>query len=402
MSKAQSTFLKKKRLRSNSSKYLENYMPKEFIIRKANSRYYFTLSIEEDMNRIAIRCGPSSASLKFEINLELELLKQKCRIFNACYNLEEAFKIISNLFKNKKVGIKEENPDSIVLVLTLLNYIEDKEEEVCLNLVKNKINVRGDLNELGNKKFRINIVKETKENTEHNLDLDFDKKIITLFRNDQAKDNQLARLEKNLQEIQNLHYSIKKETNAIKRKIGFNNNTTNQDMEQNKEQEHDQDEFGENEKEENKENEENEENEGQDEDDDEEEYQEKEVGKPFKNKEIRKVQKGKAKGREKVKEKSSKLRIIKIKEVKGINKSDNKSKAIPQMSPCKILTKKALCKFLGDNNFAVFKTINKEILLAYATPYNSIHFYNIEIEKVVKRITNAHDVEITNFGFKME
>ena len=400
MSKAQSTLLKKKRLRSNSSKYLENYMPKEFIIRKANSRYYFTLSIEEDMNRIAIRCGPSSASLKFEINLELELLKQKCRIFNACYNLEEAFKIISNLFKNKKVGIKEENPDSIVLVLTLLNYIEDKEEEVCLNLVKNKINVRGDLNELGNKKFRINIVKETKENKENNLDLDFDKKIITLFRNDQAKDNQLARLEKNLQEIQNLHYSIKKETNAIKRKIGFNNNATNQEIEQNKEQ----DDFEENEKEENKENEENEENElsekeGQDEDEDEDEYQEKEVEKPFKNKESRKVQKGKAKGREKVKEKSSKLRIIKIKEVKGINKNDNKSKTIPQMSPCKILTKKALCKFLGDNNFAVFKTINKEILLAYATPYNSIHFYNIEIEKVVKRITNAHDVEITNFRY---
>ena len=384
MSKSQNEFLKKKSLRNRSSKYLEGYTPKEFIIRKANSRFYFNLSIEQDMNRITIRCGPSNAALKFKVNLELELLKQKCRIFNACYTLEEAFKILSNLFKNKKVKIQEENNDSIILILSLLNYIEDKEEDICLNLVKNKINVRAELNEFKDKKVGINIIKDNRENNkknENNLENDFEQKIITLFRNEQVKENQLSRLEKSFQEVKNLHYSIKKDINAIKRKIGFNNNIY-------QEIGHNQDESEENEKEDNEFSE------------IEDDYKTEEIDDYFENENNDNIQK--EKGKEKNKERVFKLKVIKINEVKKRNKSENKSKSIPKMSPAKILTKKAICKFLGDNNFAVFKTLNKEIFLTYATPYNSIHFYNIEIERVIKRIPNAHDYEITNFRYTFD
>mgnify|MGYP002624717348 CR=1 FL=1 len=289
-----------------------------------------------------------------------------------------------SLFKNKKVRIHEQKSDCIILVLTILNFIEDKEEDIYLNLEKNTSNKSGDLNNLENKKVRINLLKDIKEKAENNYNLDFDKKIITLIKNDQSKDSQLLRLEKSLQEIKSFHYSFIKEANAIKKNIGFNSSIFNQMIEQKS------DEFDEDEKEENKENEEEEFSEYDDDDD--EDYKSEESENMADN--------GENKG-EKNKEKSTKLKVVKIKEVKNI-KNDNKSKTIPQMSPCKILTKKAICKFLGDNNFAVFKTINDEILLAYATPYNSIHFYNIEIERVSKRITNAHDVEITNFRYTFD
>ena len=381
ISEAQNELSQKKRLR-NTSKFSDSNKQKEFIIKKSNNKYYFTLSIEEEMDWISIRCGQSISNLKFEINLKLEFLKQKCRIFNACFKLEEAFKIISNLFKNKKVRIQEQNSDSIILVLSILNFIEDKEEDIYLNLEKNKVKKLGEMNDFGNKKVKINLPKDVKEKSENNYNLDFDKKIITLLKNDQTKDNQLLRLEKSLQEIKSLHYSFKKEAIAIKKNIGFNGNKLNQMIEQKS------DEYEEDEKEENKENENEEEEEelSENEDDD------------YKSEESEDMTKNEENKGEKYKEKSTKLKVVKIKEVKNF-RNENKSKTIPQMSPCKILTKKAICKFLGDNNFVVFKTINDEILLAYATPYNSIHFYNIEIERVSKRITNAHDVEITNFRY---
>jgi len=382
ISGAQNDFSQKKRLR-NTTKYLDNSKQNKFIVGKGSSRYYFTLSIEEEMNWISIRCGQSSSDLKFEINLQLEFLKQKCKIFNACFTLEEAFKIISNLFKNKKIRIQEQNSNSIILVLTILNLIEDKEEDIYLKLEKKKKNKSGELNDSGNKRVRINLLKDVKEKNENNYNLDFDKKIITLLKNDKSKDSQLLRLEQSLQEIKSLHYSFKKEANAIKKNIGFNGKILNQMIEQKS------DEFEEDEKEENKE------NENENEEEEEEELSENDDDDDYKSEDMEKNEENKG---DKNKEKSNKLKVVKIKEIKNI-KEENKSKEIPLMSQCKILTKKAICKFLGDNNFAVFKTINNEILLAYATPYNSIHFYNIEIERVSKRITNAHDVEITNFRY---
>lgn len=384
MSQSANKLIKRKRLRNPSLKYWENYTHKEFIIKKENSRYFFNLSIEEELNRILIRCGPSNASLKFEINLDLELLKQKYKMFNACYTLEEAFKAISNLFKNKKVNIQEENNDSIILVLSLVNYIDDKEEEAYLNLVKNKINVRADLNELGENKKRNVIIKDYKENNKNNLDSDFDQKIVTLYRKDQAKENQLQRLEKNLQEIKDVHYSLKKELNFIKRNIGYNKINVQEEVEDNNninvlDQEDEKEE--ENEYMDNEENNKSMENEDNN-------YDENDL-----------IQKEKAKKQKKMEK--SKLKVIKIKEIKN-RPDDYKSKYIPKMVFAKNLTKKAICRYLGDNNFAVFKTINKEIFLAYGTPYNSIHFYNIELERVTKRITNAHDFEITNFRYSFD
>ena len=377
MSQLQNHFIKKKRLRDKSLKYSENYTKKEFIIIKSNKKYFFNLDIDEEKKKIQITCL-SSSEIYFEINLDLEQLKKKCRIFNACFTLEDAYKIIFNLFKNKKVKIREEKTDSILIVLHLLNYIIDKEEEVILNLEKNKKNItlNDNLNELNKKKGRKNIIIKKKENNDKKIELDFEQKILTLCKKDQIKNNQIERLEKNLKELLKAHYSIKKDIISLGRCVGYNKSIISEENIENEEQYNDEENEYNNEYIDDKNDGKNEENEYN--------YEENEY-----------IQKGKRKG--KYTEKISKLKIIKIKEIK--NRTENKSKSIPKMVFTKNLTKKAICRYLGDNNFAVFKTINKEIILAYGTQYYSIHFYNIDNERITKRITNAHDSEITNFRY---
>ena len=111
----------------------------------------------------------------------------------------------------------------------------------------------------------------------------------------------------------------------------------------------------------------------------------------------------KDKKRGKSNQKLAKNKIIKIKELNNkIPKEEIKAKNIPKMVFVKNLTKKATCKYLGDNNFAIFKTIKDELFLAYATQYLSIHFYDLELDKITKRISNAHEYEITNFRYTFD
>ena len=393
MSKSHSEFTKKKRLRSHSLNNQDNPTQREYIIGNGNSKYYFHICLEQEQNKITIKSGQGKEGLKFETSLELESLKKKSNIFKVCYTLEEAFKIITNLFKNRKVVIQDETKDTLELIFNIMNIIEDREEEIQINLSKIKANSK---NSIRNSKEKMNQSATQKENKvdnensekdkdKNNIYLDFEQKIDALFKNSKDKDNQLLRIEKNFQEIKMFHTNLKKEANNIKKIIGISKSKFS---EENDEKSPIEEEKENNEKEKKEEEgqkmEDNAESEEQKEEEDEEEEE------PDK----------KDKKRRKSISKFSKKKIIKIKEIKNeISKEEAKTKKIPKMIFVKNLTKKAVCKYLGDNNFEVFKTINNEILLAYGTPYKDIYFYNLEIEKVTKSIPEAHEQEITNFRY---
>ena len=383
-------FTKRKRFRGRSSKKSENSTQKEFIINKANIRYYFNLSLSAENSQILIKCGQSNSSFDFEAHLKLEPLQKKCKMFKACLTLQDAYKIFTNLFKYKKVKIKEEKIDSIIIVLYILNYIEDKDEEIFLNLAKIKKRELENSNKLKIGKNYISAPIDNKEkNNNNNLNIELEEKCITLSKNDQDKNIQIKRLENNLIELKNVHDSLLKEIIDLKKSIGFidknddniNINIINEDNDEIEECDYKEDE-----------NEEKEE---------ETIYKEGKYFKNLRNKASKEYnKKEKSKNKNKAKARNSKIKILKIKEIK--NRIDNKSKSIPKMVFTKNLTNKAVCKYICDNHFAVFKTINKEKLLAFATIYHSIHFYNIELEKLTGRITNAHEKEITNIRYSYD
>ena len=390
MSKSQIEFTKKKRLRSHSLKYPENAIRKEFVINKENSKYYFHIYLEENQKRILIKSGIGKDILKYELGLDLASLQQKSRIFNICYTLEEAFKIITNLFKNKKVEIQEGAKDSLGLIFYILNIFDDREYEIELNLIKNK-NLRNNLEEQkenSNKNLsqKENKVDNGSGNKENNEFFDIEQKIDMLFKINQDKDNQLIRIEKNFDEIKTFHINLKKETNNIRKTIGlpiidYSDKSQSQVNENSEGKE-------------TNENLDNQIGEGKIEDNIYKEEQKEEV-------EQEKEKEKKDKRRGKSNQKSFNKKLIKLKEIKGskdiLAKDQINSKNAPKMVYVKDLTKKAICKYLGDNTFALFKSINNEWLLVYGTAYMSLHFYDIELEKVTKRISNAHEYETTNF-----
>lgn len=375
MSQSQKHQLKKKRLRSHSLKSIENTLQNDFTIFYENIQYYFNISYEPKLGLISIKCESTNTSNKFETNLDFESLKKKCRVFSSCYNLDEAFKAISNLFKNKKVRIEEaETDDKICLVLSVFNYIEGKEDDIHLILDRIIIKEKGNVDEISISKTEYDT---TKINSQNFFDIDIENKINTLFKHDESKEKQIAKLEKCTNELKIIHLSIKKELESIKNMIKFKSNKSDENDNSDEDEE-------EKDKEENIQNDENEFLDGSD-------YNSEEITN------AKSANKPTEKNIEISKEKLLTLKVKKLKEAKPNN--DNTSKSIPKMSPYKILTNKALCKYLGDNNFAVFKSLSEEIFLTYATPYNSIHFYNIEYERVTKHIKNAHEGEITNFRY---
>ena len=375
MSQSQKQQLKRKRLRSYSLKSMENTLQNDFTIFYENIQYYFNISYEPKLGLISIKCESTNTSNKFETNLDFESLKKKSRVFSSCYNLDETFKTISNLFKNKKVRIEEaETKDKISLVLSVFNYIEGKEEDIHLILDRVIIKEKGNVDEISISKTEYDT---TKLNIQNFFDIDIENKINTLFKHDESKEKQIAKLEKCTNELKIIHLSIKKELESIKNMIKFKSIKSDENDNSDEEEK-------EKEKEENIQNEENEFSDGSD-------YNSEEITN------AKSANKPTEKNMEGSKEKLFTLKVKKLKEAKPNN--ENTSKSIPKMSPYKILTNKAICKYLGDNNFAVFKSLSEELFLVYATLYNSIHFYNIESEKVTKNIKNAHESEITNFRY---
>ena len=375
MSQSQKQQLKRKRLRSYSLKSMENMLQNDFTIFYENIQYYFNISYEPKLGLISIKCESTNTSNKFQTNLDFESLKKKSRVFSSCYNLDETFKTISNLFKNKKVRIEEaETKDKISLVLSVFNYIEGKEEDIHLILDRVIIKEKGNVDEISISKTEYDT---TKLNIQNFFDIDIENKINTLFKHDESKEKQIAKLEKCTNELKIIHLSIKKELESIKNMIKFKSIKSDENDNSDKEKK-------EKEKEENIQNEENEFSDGSD-------YNSEEITN------AKSANKPTEKNMEGSKEKLFTLKVKKLKEAKPNN--ENTSKSIPKMSPYKILTNKAICKYLGDNNFAVFKSLSEELFLVYATLYNSIHFYNIESEKVTKNIKNAHESEITNFRY---
>lgn len=379
MSQSQKHQLNKKRFRSKSLKSIEKTSQSYFTIFYENIQYYFYISNEQESGLISIKCESTSSSNKFETNMDFESLKKKSRVFSSCYNLEEAYKTISNLFKNKKVRIEEaETDDKISLVLSIFNYIEGKEEDIHLILDKIIVKEKGNVDEISISKTEYDT---NKINSQSFFDIDIENKINILFKHDESKEKQIAKLEKCTNELKIIHLSIKKELESIKnmikpRSIKIDENENENEYSDKEESERGKEESSQIEK-----------NEFPDESD----YNSEEItNAKSANKLIDKNGEGS-------KEKILTLKVKKLKEAKS--NSENKSKSIPKMAPAKILTAKAICKYLGDNNFAVFKTLNNEVFLTYATHYNSIDFYNIEFDRVTKYIKNAHECEITNFRY---
>jgi len=127
------------------------------------------------------------------------------------------------------VVIQDDTKDTLELIFNIMNIIEDREEEIQINLSKIKANSK---NSIRNSKEKMNqnaTQKENKvdnENSEkdkdkNNIYLDFEQKIDALFKNSKDKDNQLLRIEKNFQEIKMFHTNLKKEANNIKKIIGI-------------------------------------------------------------------------------------------------------------------------------------------------------------------------------------
>ncbi len=138
MSKEDKTFLNKKREKTIAqSKKLDITLDqKEIFMKKDNITYRVVLAsiLENGKNKIFLMCNQVKSPKKYEIQLGLELLKEKCKSFRICNSLEEAFKMLKNIFIKKKFIIKEENEDSIIIDFTIHNCIEYEEEVISIDL----------------------------------------------------------------------------------------------------------------------------------------------------------------------------------------------------------------------------------------------------------------------------
>ena len=367
MSKEQNLLLNKKRERNiNFSKKLDITLDqKEIFIQKDNLNYRIILSsiLENGKNKILIVCNHVKSPIKYEKEVGLEILRDLSKTFRICNNLEEAFKMLKNLFNKKKVIIKEHEDNLIIINFTIHNCIEYKEESVNINLERRDNFSKAQNNKEINNKISNNIVSNTNKNATKNekekVDYsEIEQKIKLLFKNDEDKDLRIRNLIINGGEMLYDCYKIKKELKEIKRFIQYNerNNIFIKSKEK-------------------KENDDNEE------------------------KDIKGYESGDEK--ENVNEIQIKKRDKKVKEVK-IKSQKTRFQCTniiipPKMIFCKNITDKATWRFWGDNNFIIFDSIYKEKYLVYGTKNYTIHFYDLNLENVTKRIKKAHDYEITNF-----
>ena len=413
----------KKRGRPQSPTKEESNLKQKYNISSEKSEYLLSLKLLNDKNSIIIKCSPDTTLIKFQVSIQLEQLKEKNRIFNVCKNLEDAFKIITNLFNKKKAYIVEENTDLINLIISVPNYIDNIEENISFNLFRYKNNGQNGtlpFNELENKKLLKQIFKDGKG---INFGLDLIEKIGNLSKSDLEKETKIQKLivhfNQSLEEIK----KIKKDIKKLKKRLGIsdlsdNDDNVNDNINANNDNEEDNDEE-ENENKGNEENEEKEEDEVDISEDDEkeeskyksndlkeEEYQNKEDIQNLKEKLTKTLVKINEKNKKK--EEDSKIKVnTPISQTKDqtqlkLNNSNTSSNSFPQLSFYKNLTKKTTSKYYGDNNFIVFESLNNEIILVYSVNHYSIHFFDIDKDKLIKNIPEAHKSQINNFRYVLD
>ena len=403
----------KKRYRAQSQNRLNSIQiisKQKYIINYNNIDYYISIKLPLEKDMIIIECSPKKTQIEYEANIKLEELKEKCRIFNMCKNLEEVFKIFNNCFNSKKAKLEEENNDSINLILIVPNYIDNIEENVYFNLIRSN-NTNSSvikLKKIDNNELLDNLMKD---NNEIKLGLGLIQKITDLTQNDIAIENLLNKLvclwKGTMKEIKEIkedielikkHIGITKKDNKNedKNKYKVDNNDIHiggiineeSDLEEKEEEELEEEE---DEKEESrfKFNEQN---------DDLEEYDEKE----YTEKEREKLKGNLQKPKSEIKQIRKRVisQIISPLTKSTLNSSNsNNLQSPPKLSFCKNIIKKSLVKYLGDNNFIVFESINKEIILVFCTIRSTINFFDIEKEIIIKSIPDAHKSQITNFRY---
>lgn len=403
----------KKRYRAQSQNRLNSIQiisKQKYIINYNNIDYYISIKLPLEKDMIIIECSPKKTQIEYEANIKLEELKEKCRIFNMCKNLEEVFKIFNNCFNSKKAKLEEENNDSINLILIVPNYIDNIEENVYFNLIRSN-NANSSvikLKKIDNNELLDNLMKD---NNEIKLGLGLIQKITDLTQNDIAIENLLNKLvclwKGTMKEIKEIkedielikkHIGITKKDNKNedKNKYKVDNNDIHiggiineeSDLEEKEEEELEEEE---DEKEESrfKFNEQN---------DDLEEYDEKEYTEKEREKLKGNLQKPKSEIKQIRKRVISQMISPLTKSTLNSSNSNN-LQSPPKLSFCKNIIKKSLVKYLGDNNFIVFESINKEIILVFCTIRSTINFFDIEKEIIIKSIPDAHKSQITNFRY---
>ena len=414
----------KKRNRPQSPIKEESLLFQKYNIKSDKSEYIVSIKLLNDKNNILIKCSQKTNLIRFELTIKLLDLKEKNRIFNVCNNLKEAFKILTNSFNKKKAKIieNEENIDSLNLIISLPNYIDNIEENISFNLLRNKninLNNNPSINsdDIDNNKLLLNNI--FKENNGINLGLDLIERISNLCKNDLEKETKIQKLivhfNQSLEEIK----KIKKDIKKIKKHIGINVISDKDENEEENENEEDDDKINE----ENDEEKEEDEMENSDYDNDNEDEKEESRLSKFKYNEIKEEEYQNKEDIQNLKEKLSKtlvsineknsqkengpkikLNLSSINKEKEqmnlkLNNSNISKNPFPQLSFYKNLTKKTTSKYYGDNNFVVFESLNKEIILVYSVNHHSIQFFDIEQDKLLKNITDAHKSQINNFRY---
>lgn len=411
---------KKKHNMSQSSKEDESTYNHKYSILSEKSEYILILKLLKSKNLIIIKCSPKTELIMFEAKLELEQLEEKNRLFSVCNNTEDAYKIIMNVFNKKKIKIVKENNNSITLFLTIPNIIDNSEENISFNLIrKSKVNPGSSSVDINNNEFLNSILKK---NDGMDFGLNLIEKINNLSRSDLEKDERIQKLiiyfNQTLEDLK----KIKKDVNKIKNHLGIPDISENEEKEAEEKEEDMEEEEDENKINEDEENEKNEENEEEKEieeignsdinnkeesrhkfnDIKEKKYQKKDDIENLKEKIAQTLIKINAKNSPKKSlDSKAKKNISKNKEQTQIklNNSNNFTGPCPKFSFYKNIAKKTTSQFYGDNNFIVFESLNNQLILVYSVNRYSIHFYNIEEDKLIKNIIQAHKAQINNFRY---
>ena len=321
----------------------EEIESKEYSLSKDNIKY--NIKVIKTKLKLIMSC------IHYEFKSNIEELITISKLFNICKSIEEAYEFIINLFNNDKVFINEIIPNkTLKLFFVIYNNIKSTEEKIEIVLYYNKYNKHIIINEMYNK---------------YNL-------LQTEFNKLQEENKSIKeQISKILKEIS----SLKKENSELKKEINnFKTVSTTPPSP---------------------------------------------IPTPQKNSN-KKISKSKSKSQSKTNEKEINNNSNKKKENKKVkldidfsietNDTENdlfnmNNEQITRFktNPNKIqyltqLTDDSYSHWGIDNTFTTFTSLDNISYLVYATEEYSIHFYNLNEQKLVKEIQNAHiEDQVTNF-----
>ena len=318
---------------------------KEYSISKDNIKYNIKISLTK--GKININC------IHYENKFNLDELIKISKLFSICKSIEEVYEFIINLFNKKKISIKEIIPNKILKIyLKIYNNIKSTEEKVEIVLYYNKFNKHIIINEMYNK-YNVLQKELNKVQEENNI---MKEKIKSMIE------------EINL--IKKENSELKKDLNILKSKKEISDIPI---LDKNKET----------------------------------------LNKKPSNKKISKS-KSKINSSKNMNNNIDKINnIVKKEKIDNdfsieTNDTDidilsNSSISLFKSNPNKIhliqdLTEDSYSHWGIDNTFAVFTCLDNISYLVYSNEEYSILFYNLNEQKLVKEIQNAHiEDHVTNF-----